>query len=181
MKVSDTRIPEVKVIEPRVFADNRGFLTESFNQRRMQEALGRPLHFVQDNSSRSLRHVLRGLHYQLPPFAQGKLVRVVRGKVFDVAVDIRKDSPTFGEWTGIILSEENQRQLWIPEGFAHGFLTLSDSADFFYKVTDYYAPSAERCIIWNDPDLAIDWHGVTHPVLSAKDTDGLSLRAADVF
>lgn len=156
MKVTSTSIPDVLIIEPRVFGDERGFFFESYNQQAFKAATGIEAHFVQDNHSRSAQGVLRGLHYQLEQ-AQGKLVRVVRGAVFDVAVDIRKTSATFGQWVGVELSEANYRQLWVPPGFAHGFLTLSESADFLYKTTDYYAPQHERCIAWNDPTLGIDW------------------------
>ncbi|MFV0371750.1 MAG: dTDP-4-dehydrorhamnose 3,5-epimerase [Azonexus sp.] len=178
MKVTPTRIPEVLVIEPRVFGDVRGFFFESFNQQAFSAALGAPVEFVQDNHSRSACGVLRGLHYQLAPRAQGKLVRVVVGEVFDVAVDIRAGSPTCGQWVAEILSAENRKQLWIPPGFAHGFLTLSDMAEFLYKTTDYYAPEYERCIRWDDPDLAITWPAVqSQPVLSAKDAQGASFAS----
>lgn len=181
MNVIRTRIPEVLILEPKVFGDARGFFFESFNQQAFDEACGAAVQFVQDNHSRSARNVLRGLHYQIRQ-PQGKLVRVVRGAVFDVAVDLRRNSATFGQWTGVELSEENQRQMWVPPGFAHGFLVLSESADFLYKTTDYYAPQHERCIAWNDPELAIDWPVVDRvPVLSAKDQQGVSLRAAEVF
>ncbi|HMP12205.1 dTDP-4-dehydrorhamnose 3,5-epimerase [Hydrogenophaga sp.] len=182
MKVTPTTIPEVLILEPKVFGDARGFFFESFNQKAFNEATGLDLNFVQDNHSRSAKGVLRGLHYQLLPHAQGKLVRVVRGAVFDVAVDIRKGSPTFGQWVGVELSEDNHRQLWIPPGFAHGFLTLSDSADFLYKTTDYYAPSHERCIAWNDPMIGVQWPEIgVAPLLSGKDQLGLQLSNADVF
>lgn len=181
MKVLPTALPEVLLVEPRVHADERGFFCESFNQRAFQEATGLSPDFVQDNHSRSVRGVLRGLHYQLPPHAQGKLVRVVRGTVFDVAVDIRRASPTFGQWVGEALSEENHRQLWIPPGFAHGFLVLSDVADVLYKTTDYHAPGHERCIAWNDPAIGIRWPDTGFPLLlSAKDTRGASLYNADL-
>lgn len=174
MKATPTAIPEVLILEPKVFGDARGFFFESFNQKAFNEATGLNLNFVQDNHSRSAKGVLRGLHYQLPPHAQGKLVRVVRGAVFDVAVDIRKGSPTFGQWVGVELSEDNRRQLWIPPGFAHGFLTLSDSADFLYKTTDYYAPSHECCIAWNDPQIGVQWPNTgSTPLLSTKDQRGL--------
>lgn len=150
-------IPDVLLIEPQVFEDDRGFFFESFNQKEFENTLGQKVTFVQDNHSKSERGTLRGLHYQLTPKAQGKLVRVIQGEVFDVAVDIRKTSPTFGQWLGEILSAENKKQLWIPEGFAHGFLTLSDTAEFVYKTTNYYAPELERCIVWNDPNLDINW------------------------
>lgn len=170
MKASATSIPDVLVIEPKVFGDARGFFFESFNQRAFNEAVGADVHFVQDNHSRSSKGVLRGLHFQVHQ-PQGKLVRVVRGAVFDVAVDIRHASPTFGKWVGVELTENNQRQLWIPPGLAHGFLVLSDVADFLYKTTAYYAPAHERCIAWNDPALAIAWPDVGQvPQLSVKDS-----------
>lgn len=172
MKVTATAIPDVLVLEPRVFGDERGFFFESFNQQAFDEAVGRKIVFVQDNHSKSTKNVLRGLHYQLPPKAQGKLVRVVQGEVFDVTVDIRKESATFGHWVGEILSAENKRQMWIPPGFAHGFLTLSESAEFLYKTTDYYSPEHERCIRWNDPKLLVDWPLKEAPVLSGKDVAG---------
>ena len=172
MKVTALAIPDVLLFEPKVFGDERGFFFESFNQQRFNGATGLDLQFVQDNHSKSAKGVLRGLHYQLPPKAQGKLVRVVAGEVFDVAVDIRKNSPTFGQWVGEILSGDNKRQLWIPPGLAHGFVVLSDSAEFLYKTTDYYAPEMERCIRWDDPDLAIDWPIGGEPVLSGKDAVG---------
>ena len=175
MKVTKTAIADVLLIEPKVFGDERGFFYESFNQQRFNEATGLNYDFVQDNHSKSAKGVLRGLHYQLPPKAQGKLVRVVAGEVFDVAVDIRKYSPTFGKWVGEKLSADNKRQLWIPPGLAHGFLVLSDSAEFLYKTTDYYAPEQERCIRWDDPDLAIEWPIEGEPVLSAKDALGKRL------
>lgn len=182
MKVTPTALPGVLILEPKVFGDERGFFLESFNQRAFDEAVGRPVGFVQDNHSRSARGVLRGLHYQLPPHAQGKLVRVVSGAVFDVAVDMRAGSPTFGRWAGTELSAQNQRQLWIPPGFAHGFLVLSDSADFLYKTSSYYAPQAEASVRWDDPALAIDWplDGLT-PLLSAKDAAAPSLADARPF
>ena len=172
MKITACAIADVLLIEPRVFGDDRGFFFESFNQRAFNDATGLNLQFVQDNHSRSARGVLRGLHYQAVQ-PQGKLVRVVSGVVFDVAVDIREGSPTYGKWVGQELSADNKLQLWVPPGLAHGFVVLSDSADFLYKTTDYYAPEHERCIAWNDPTLAIDWHlnGMT-PVLSAKDAAG---------
>jgi dTDP-4-dehydrorhamnose 3,5-epimerase len=181
MNVTPTAIPEVLILEPKVFGDARGFFFESFNQKVFNQATGLDLQFVQDNHSRSAKGVLRGLHYQLPPHAQGKLVRVVRGAVFDVAVDIRKSSPTFGRWVGVELSEDNHRQFWIPPGFAHGFLTLSESAEFLYKTTDYYAPQHEGCIAWNDPAIAIQWPHDVEPQLSAKDQAGLGLAQAQVF
>ena len=181
MKATATALPEVVVIEPKVFGDARGFFFESFNQQAFDAATGTAHQFVQDNHSRSARHVLRGLHYQIVQ-PQGKLVRVVRGTVFDVAVDIRRSSPRFGQWVGVELSEENQRQLWVPPGFAHGFVVLSETADFLYKTTDYYAPAHERCIAWNDPALGIDWQlQGAQPVVSAKDAQGLPLAHAEVF
>lgn len=157
MNVIKTEIPDVLIFEPKVFSDERGFFFESFNQKIFEEAVGRKVEFVQDNHSKSRKGVLRGLHYQLEPYAQGKLVRCVVGEVFDVAVDIRKSSPTFGKWVGVNLSAENKRQLWIPEGFAHGFLTLKDDTEILYKTTSYYSPEYERSIIWNDEDLVIKW------------------------
>jgi dTDP-4-dehydrorhamnose 3,5-epimerase len=181
MKTILTAIADVLIIEPRVFGDSRGFFFESFNQKAFDQATGLNAHFVQDNHSRSAKGVLRGLHYQIEQ-AQGKLVRVVRGAVFDVAVDLRKSSTTFGQWVGAELTEENQRQMWIPPGFAHGFLTLSDVADFLYKTTNYYAPQFERCIAWDDASIAIAWPstGIT-PQLSAKDRAGARLAEAQVF
>ncbi|MDQ0587779.1 dTDP-4-dehydrorhamnose 3,5-epimerase [Variovorax paradoxus] len=181
MKATPTAIPEVLIIEPKVFGDARGFFYESFNGKAFDEAVGRHVEFVQDNHSRSAKGVLRGLHYQIQQ-PQGKLVRVVRGAVFDVAVDIRKSSPTFGKWVGAELREDNHKQLWVPPGFAHGFLVLSETADFLYKTTDYYAPAFERSIKWNDAQLAIDWPGVgTELKLSAKDAGGAELAAAELF
>lgn len=180
MKVIATAIADVKILEPKVFGDARGFFMESFNEREFRELTGVTLPFVQDNHSRSARGVLRGLHYQVRQ-TQGKLVRVVRGAVFDVAVDVRRHSVTFGQWVGVELSEDNHRQLWVPPGFAHGFLVLSDIADFLYKTTDYYAPEHERCLMWNDPQIGIDWPGEEAPLLSAKDRAGLSLAVAEVF
>ena len=177
MKATRLAIPEVVLIEPKVFGDARGFFFESFNQKAFNEATGTNHQFVQDNHSRSAQGVLRGLHYQIQQ-PQGKLVRVVRGAVFDVAVDIRKSSPTFGRWVGAELSEDNQHQLWVPPGFAHGFLVLSDLADFLYKTTDYYAPQYERSILWNDSDLNIDWP-IGEPILSNKDRQGLKFNSAD--
>jgi dTDP-4-dehydrorhamnose 3,5-epimerase len=174
-------IPEVVLITPKVFGDERGFFYESFSAGAFYEATDLKPNFVQDNHSRSVKGVLRGLHYQLPPHAQGKLVRVVQGEVFDVAVDIRRTSPTFGQWVGEILSADNKRQLWIPPGFAHGFVTLSDTAEFLYKTTDVYAPSCERCIMWNDPEIGIDWGYDGEPVLSGKDQLGVLLADAEVF
>jgi len=180
MKVTPTAIPEVLIIEPKVFGDARGFFYESFNQQAFNAATGQNVNFVQDNHSRSARGVLRGLHYQIQQ-PQGKLVRVVRGAVFDVAVDIRKASPTFGKWVGVELSEDNNKQLWVPPGFAHGFMVLIDGTDFLYKTTDYYAPEHERCIAWNDSDIGIDWAGNPFPKLSEKDQMGFKLRDADKF
>jgi len=180
MNVTRLSIPDVLLIEPKVFGDKRGFFYESFNQARFEEAVGRSVQFVQDNHSRSVKGVLRGLHYQIQQ-AQGKLVRATVGTVFDVAVDLRKSSPTFGKWVGEILSADNKRQLWVPEGFGHGFVVLSDNAEFLYKTTDYYAPQYERSIAWNDPDLAIDWQFDGAPSLSAKDAQGTLLRNAEVF
>lgn len=180
MQATRLAIPDVVLIAPKVFGDARGFFFESFNQQAFNEATGTNYQFVQDNHSRSSRGVLRGLHYQIQQ-PQGKLVRVARGAVFDVAVDIRKGSPTFGQWVGAELSEDNQHQLWVPPGFAHGFVVLSDSADFLYKTTDYYAPQHERCIAWNDPTLAIAWPALDVAVqLSAKDQAGRALAEADL-
>ncbi|QJT30047.1 dTDP-4-dehydrorhamnose 3,5-epimerase [Aeromonas media] len=182
MNVIKTAIPDVLIFEPKVFGDERGFFFESFNHKLFEEAVGYPVTFVQDNHSKSSQGVLRGLHYQLPPHAQGKLVRCVAGEVFDVAVDIRKSSPTFGQWVGFHLSGENKRQLWIPEGFAHGFLTLTDAAEFLYKTTDYYEPSAERSILWNDARLAIAWPITSPgPLLSSKDTLSSTFEVAELF
>ena len=182
MNVEHTAIDGVLILQPKVFGDERGFFMESFNQQRFDEAVGRPTAFVQDNHSRSTQGVLRGLHYQLAPHAQGKLVRVTRGSVFDVAVDLRRSSPTFGQWVGVELSGENHRQLWLPPGMAHGFLVTSDSADFLYKTTDYYAPAAEACIRWDDPELAIAWPDVgAAPTVSPKDSQGALFRDAVKF
>jgi dTDP-4-dehydrorhamnose 3,5-epimerase len=181
MKATPTTIPDVMMIEPRMFGDARGFFIESFNQKAFTEATGTNVNFVQDNHSRSAKGVLRGLHYQLQQ-PQGKLVRVVRGAVFDVAVDIRKSSPTFGQWVGVELSEDNHKQLWVPAGFAHGFVVLSETADFLYKTTDYYAPAHERCIAWDDPAIGIGWPELgMAPALSGKDQQGKHLAEADVF
>lgn len=176
MKATALKIKEVILIEPRIFPDDRGFFYESFNQQQFEEIVGKATTFVQDNHSRSKQHVLRGLHYQINQ-AQGKLVRVTSGEVFDVAVDLRANSPTFGQWVGEILSAENHRQLYIPEGFAHGFLVLSESADFLYKTTDYWSPKDERCILWNDKTLNINWPISSPPLVSEK--DGLGLRFED--
>lgn len=180
MNIIQTEIPEVLLVEPRVFGDERGFFFESFNSRSFNTAVGRDVNFVQDNHSRSAQGVLRGLHYQIAQ-PQGKLVRVVTGSVFDVAVDMRKGSPTFGKWVGEVLSADNKRMLWVPEGFAHGFLVLSETADFLYKTTDFYAPQHERCVIWNDPTLAIDWPADVVPRLSKKDELGVKFVEADAF
>lgn len=175
MQVTPTRIPDVLLIEPKVFGDDRGFFFESFNQQLFSEATGLDVAFVQDNHSKSVRNVLRGLHYQLPPHEQGKLVRVVQGEVFDVVVDIRKGSASFGQWVGETLSAENKKQLWIPPGFAHGFLVLSETAEFLYKTTCYYVPECERCIIWNDAGIGVNWPLSSAPVLSSRDMAGASL------
>jgi dTDP-4-dehydrorhamnose 3,5-epimerase len=173
-------IPDVVLLAPKVFGDERGFFYESFNQQNFEAEIGRSVNFVQDNHSRSVKGVLRGLHYQVQQ-PQGKLVRAVVGEVFDVAVDIRKSSPTFGQWVGEILSAENKRQLWVPEGFAHGFVVLSDAAELLYKTTEYYAPEHERCIAWNDPSVDIDWLIKEAPTLSSKDSRGLPLNRAEVI
>lgn len=180
MKATPLAIPEVILFEPKVFGDERGFFYESFNQRQFEEAIGRSVQFVQDNHSRSVKGVLRGLHYQIQS-PQGKLVRVVQGEVFDVAVDVRRNSPSFGQWVGAHLSAQNNCQLWIPEGFAHGFVVLSETAEFLYKTTDYYAPQHERSIIWNDADIAIQWPFEGAPTLSVKDQQGKCLTDADTF
>jgi dTDP-4-dehydrorhamnose 3,5-epimerase len=177
MNVKQTEIAGVMIVEPDVFVDSRGFFLESWNARSFENAVGCDVKFVQDNHSRSSRGVLRGLHYQIRQ-PQGKLVRVVSGCVFDVAVDLRRSSPTFGRWVGVELSADNHRQLWIPPGLAHGYFVLSETADFLYKATDYYAPEHERCVIWNDPDIAIAWPNDIAPILSAKDLKGLPLREA---
>lgn len=169
MNVIKTEIPDVLIFEPKVFSDERGFFMESFNQKIFEEAVGGKVEFVQDNHSKSTKGVLRGLHYQIEPYAQGKLVRCVAGEVFDVAVDIRKDSETFGKWVGVNLSSENKKQLWIPEGFAHGFLVLSDSAEFLYKTTNFYNPGSDKGVAWNDPDIGISWP-INNPLLSDKDS-----------
>lgn len=182
MKIIDTKIPEVKIIEPKVFSDERGFFFESYNEKAFIEATGRKLSFVQDNHSRSQMNVLRGLHYQIKN-PQGKLVRVIAGEVFDVAVDLRKTSPTFGQWIGEYLTASNKRQLWIPEGFAHGFLVMSEYAEFLYKATDYWFPEYERCVAWNDEDLAICWplESRVSPSLSKKDIAGTAFKSAEYF
>ena len=180
MKVIPTAIPDVVIIEPRVFGDERGFFFESFNARRFAEATGVQAEFVQDNHSRSQHGVLRGLHYQLPQ-AQGKLVRVVQGRVLDVAVDIRRSSPNFGRWVSVELTENSHRHIWVPPGFAHGFVVLSQSADVLYKTTDYYAPEHEHCIRWDDPSLAIDWQIAGPPQVSAKDAQSVAFAAALTF
>lgn len=180
MNLIRTTIPDVLVLEPRVFGDSRGFFFESHNDERFKEETGVEARFVQDNHSRSARGVLRGLHYQIEQ-PQGKLLRVVRGAIYDVAVDIRRSSPTFGKWVGVELSEDNNRQMWVPAGFAHGFLVTSETADVLYKTTDYYAPIHERCIAWNDATVGIDWPNGVSPSLSAKDAQGLPLQHAPVF
>ena len=180
MKAIATSIPDVLIIEPKVFGDERGFFFESFNRNQFTELIGREVYFCQDNHSRSAKNVLRGLHYQIQN-PQGKLVRVVQGAVLDVAVDIRKSSPTFGQYVACELSAENKRMMWVPEGFAHGFLVLTESADFLYKTTDYYAPSFERSIIWNDPEIGIQWPSSAAPILSAKDQQAKLLADAEVF
>jgi dTDP-4-dehydrorhamnose 3,5-epimerase len=178
MNIIATDIPEVLIVEPKVFGDDRGFFYESFNQRQWEAATGLTRAFVQDNHSRSVKGVLRGLHYQIEQ-PQGKLVRCAVGEVYDVAVDLRKSSPTFGKWVGVVLSAANKRQLWVPEGFAHGFLVLSDVAEFLYKTTDYYAPEHERCISWSDPAIGIEWPCEGKPILSGKDAQGGSFQAAE--
>ncbi|ELP56111.1 MULTISPECIES: dTDP-4-dehydrorhamnose 3,5-epimerase [Microcystis] len=180
MKVIPTEIPDVLIIEPQVYGDDRGFFLESFNQKDFREKTGVNTTFVQDNHSMSLKNVLRGLHYQIPN-PQGKLVRVVNGSVFDVAVDARQSSPTFGQWVGCVLSAENKRIFWVPEGFAHGFLVLSDRAEFLYKTTNYYYPKYEKTILWNDADLGIDWPLETPPILSPKDQAGQPFKSVEVF
>ena len=182
MKITPTSLPEVLIIEPRVFGDTRGFFTESWNEQVFDQAVGHAVRFVQDNHSRSVRGVLRGMHFQLPPHPQGKLVRVVNGAVFDVAVDMRRSSPNFGRWDGIELSAENHRQLWVPPGFAHGFLVLSETADFLYKTTDYYAPQAEGCLRWDDPVVGIKWPATgVAPMLAEKDAKAPLLAEASSF
>jgi dTDP-4-dehydrorhamnose 3,5-epimerase len=176
MKIIKTKINDVIVLEPKVFGDERGFFFESFNQREFEKATGLKRQFVQDNHSRSVKNVLRGLHYQLPPAAQGKLVRCILGEVFDVAVDLRQNSSTFGKWTGVNLTAKDKRQIWIPEGFAHGFVVLSETAEVLYKATDFYAPDCERSIRWDDPDIGISWPHAEEPILSAKDAEGRFLK-----
>lgn len=181
MNIVDTKIIDVKRIDPLVYSDQRGYFFESFHQQNFEDGVGYSVQFVQDNHSSSTKGVLRGLHYQLPPHAQGKLVRVVQGEVFDVAVDIRQSSPTFGQWVGEVLSAENKRQLWIPPGFAHGFITLSDSAEFLYKTTNYYCPEAERTIHWQDAEINIDWLIVGDPIVSSRDNSAASFNEAELF
>ncbi|MCK9606754.1 MAG: dTDP-4-dehydrorhamnose 3,5-epimerase [Methylomonas sp.] len=182
MQAKRLSVPDIILFTPKVFGDERGFFYESFNQSLFGELTGFKPEFVQDNHSKSQQGVLRGLHYQLPPKGQGKLVRVVQGAVFDVAVDIRKNSSTFGQWVGVILSAENKQQMWIPAGFAHGFLTLSDTAEFLYKTTDYYSPGHERCILWNDADIGIAWPtSIATPQLSAKDQQGKPFSVAELY
>jgi dTDP-4-dehydrorhamnose 3,5-epimerase len=180
MHIIPTSLPDVLCIEPKVFGDARGFFYESFNARAFAQLTGVHAEFVQDNHSKSAQHVLRGLHYQIQ-CPQGKLVRVTAGSVFDVAVDIRKSSPTFGKWSGTVLSAENKRQLWVPPGFAHGFIVLSDTAEFLYKTTDYWMPQHERCLLWNDPAIGIDWTVAAEPILSDKDRAGKLLAEAEAF
>lgn len=180
MQITQTAIADVLLLEPKVFGDERGFFYESFNEAKFEASIGKPVKFVQDNHSKSAQGVLRGLHYQIQN-AQGKLVRVVQGEVFDVAVDLRKSSPTFGQWVGEVLSADNKRQLWVPEGFAHGFVVLSETAEFLYKTTDYYAPAYERSLLWNDPAIRIQWPIQATPTLSAKDRQAKSLLDAEYF
>ena len=180
MKVTPLSIPDLLLIEPQVFVDDRGFFYESFNQNKFEEAMGKKINFVQDNHSKSVKGVLRGLHYQLTPKAQGRLVRVIQGEVFDVAVDLRQSSPTFGKWVGEILSGDNKKQLWIPEGFAHGFLTLSDTAEFLYKTTDFYSKDHEEAVQWNDETIGIDWP-MQEVSLSSKDNTALSFKEVKYF
>lgn len=181
MKVTPLNIPDVLLIEPKVFEDDRGFFFESFNLRSFREATSSNISFVQDNHSKSTKGVLRGLHYQLPPFAQGKLVKVIQGEVFDVAVDLRKSSPSFGKYVSLILSADNKKQLWIPEGFAHGFLTLSDTAEFFYKTTKFHCPEREYCIMWNDVNININWPISQNIKISPKDSLGNNLKSSKLF
>lgn len=180
MNVIPTTIPDVLILEPKLFGDERGFMMESYNQLQFNRAIGRDVTFVQDNHSRSTRGVLRGLHYQIQN-TQAKLIRVTVGEVFDVAVDLRRNSKTFGQWVGVILSADNKRQLWVPEGFAHGFITLSDTADCLYKTTDYYAPQFERILAWNDKTIGIDWPHAENPTLSSKDSQGLTFQQIETF
>jgi len=180
MNVIPTHIPDVLIIEPRIFGDDRGFFFESYNEKSFAEKTGISPKFVQDNHSLSTKNVLRGLHYQIQE-TQGKLVRVISGEVLDIAVDIRRSSPTFGQWASCLLSAENKRQFWVPEGFAHGFVVLSDSAEFLYKTTNYYAPQYDRVILWNDPDLGVDWQLKGEPILSDKDKAGKRFKEADLF
>ena len=181
MKVTPLSIPDVLLIEPQVFGDDRGFFFESFNQNKFEAAIGKKINFVQDNHSKSIKGVLRGLHYQLTPKAQGKLVRVIQGEVFDVAVDLRQSSPTFGKWVGEIISADNKKHIWIPEGFAHGFLTLSDSAEFLYKTTDFYSPEHEQSILWDDETIGIKWPSDFEPILANKDKLGSIFNYAKYF
>ena len=181
MNIIETAIPEVLIFEPKVYGDERGFFFESFNSKSFNEAVGKKIEFVQDNHSQSQKGVLRGLHYQLAPNAQGKLVRCVEGKVFDVAVDVRRSSATFGQWVGVELSAENKQQLWIPEGFAHGFMALSETVQFVYKATNFYAPQSERSILWNDEEIGIEWPKVDEIKLSEKDLNGLLLNYAEIY
>lgn len=180
MNVIDTKLKEVKIIEPSIFNDERGYFFESFNSKRFNQAIGKDINFVQDNHSFSTKNTLRGIHYQLPPHAQGKLVRVLEGEVYDVAVDLRKSSDSFGAWTGAILSGENKKQFWVPEGFGHGFVVLSESAHFLYKTTNYYNKESEGSIIWNDKELEIDWK-TDNPILSDKDAAANELQEAKLF
>jgi len=180
MNIAPTTIPDVLIIEPKVFGDDRGFFYESYNEKAFIEKTRLAVNFVQDNHSRSAQNVLRGLHYQIQQ-PQGKLVRAIAGNILDVAVDIRKSSPTFGQWVSCLLSPENKRQLWIPPGFAHGFLVLSEAAEVLYKTTDYYAPQHERCLLWNDPDIGIDWSLTAPPLLSAKDKAGQPFKTLELF
>lgn len=181
MKFTRLEIPDVILLEPKVYSDDRGFFFESFNHKNFEEIIGQKIEFVQDNHSCSHKGVLRGLHYQLNPKAQGKLVRIISGKVFDVAVDIRKNSPTFGKWVGVLLSAENKKQLWIPPGFAHGFLTLANSSQMLYKATSYYAPELERSILWSDSQISINWPKVTNIKIAEKDAAGAELKTAEVY
>ncbi|WP_126455360.1 dTDP-4-dehydrorhamnose 3,5-epimerase [Sulfuriflexus mobilis] len=180
MNVIETKIPDLLILEPRVHGDERGFFMESYNRKTFSDVLGGDVDFVQDNHSRSGKNVLRGLHYQIQQ-PQGKLLRVVKGRIFDVAVDLRESSPYFGKWDGIELTEDNHRQIWVPPGFAHGFLVLSDVADVLYKTTDYYAPEHERCIRWDDPEIGIDWPMEGEPALSTKDKEGMAFSDAELF